>query len=211
MQRIEFVCTGNHGRSPVAELIANKHLRNIGQDGLYQAISSGSHVAALDQGEIAREFMLRIIDIGKQRGLYQPEQLAEIDKALRDGNDKALMQFYQTAAKQYRREEAEQRAEAIEHFGIEGKVKPVREQTIARPDVVVLLGMTEKHRKKAASLYDGTGFTPLIQILSQYATRDPKAELFDAFGLGKDAYFKTIEMLLNQVPKAIDRLLEERA
>ena len=36
---IEFVCTGNHGRSPVAELIALMYLKYNGMLGEYQAAS----------------------------------------------------------------------------------------------------------------------------------------------------------------------------
>ncbi len=41
---IEMVCTANHGRSPVAELIGRNYLREIGALGEYEAASSGTSV-----------------------------------------------------------------------------------------------------------------------------------------------------------------------
>ena len=43
---IEFVCTANFGRSPVAARIAQNYLMEKGENGLYTATSSGGLVNA---------------------------------------------------------------------------------------------------------------------------------------------------------------------
>ena len=44
MVMIEFVCSGNHGRSPMAETIARHYVSSLGIEDKIKIISSGSHV-----------------------------------------------------------------------------------------------------------------------------------------------------------------------
>ncbi len=64
--KIEFVCTANKGRSPVAELIGNNYLQKKGlQD--YLAISSGSHVDSIKGGSMPLPLMISLIEKGRSR------------------------------------------------------------------------------------------------------------------------------------------------
>ena len=204
---IEFACTGNKGRSPVCELGGNGYLIKIGADKEYRAESSGTYVDDIQNDTVPVASMIKIIETGKQRELYSPNELQQIDQAIRDGNDNILKPFYKRAVDIFAREEHKNRAEALKHFGIEGVVKEVGEQTIARPGTVAVLSMAESNNRQVQSIYDSSGYDPVIDVLSRFATGDPDAALPDAFGKGKEEYFGLVEVLLKQVPMAIDRLI----
>jgi protein-tyrosine-phosphatase len=204
---IEFVCTGNHGRSPVAELIALMYLRERGVIGEYVAASSGTAVDAIEKDEVPAKSMAKIVDIGKERELYSADELKEIDQAIRDGNDKVLRDYFWRAADTFSGEEHEYRAEALKHFGIEGVVKEKGEQTIARPDTAAVFSMAGSNNEQVQAIYEGSGYEPVIDVLSRFATGNPDAALPDAFGKGKEEYFRAVEVLREHVPMAIDRLI----
>src|SRR3989338_4971733 len=90
---IEMVCTGNQGRSPVAELVAANYLRDIGADE-YTAISSGTSVAAIKEHRVDVPFMIKVISVGKERGLYDPSQIQAYDDAVSRGDAKTLQGLY---------------------------------------------------------------------------------------------------------------------
>lgn len=204
---IETVCTGNHGRSPVAELIGRNYLREICAIGEYEAASSGTSVDAIKTSEVKTASMIRIIEIGKQREFYSPNELREIDDAIKEGDDAKLKHFYQITADIFEKEEHDNRAEALRYFGIEGVIKANSEQTIPKPDAIAVLSMAERNNDQVKIIYENSGYTPIIDVLSKFATGDRNAELPDAFGKPKDAYFEVVEALLEHVPMAIDRLI----
>ena len=200
---IEFVCTGNSGRSKPAELNGIYHVGEIGLDKEYKVISSGTSV----NDRIPNAIMIRTIESGKQRALYSAAEVQEIDKAIRDGNDKILRNYFWRTADRFKQEEHTYRTEALKHFGIEGVIgKP--EQTIARPDTIAVLSMAESNNQQVKRIYSGSGYDPVIDVLSRFATGNPDApEIPNAFGKNKEEYFKAIEVILEQVPMAIDRLV----
>ena len=65
--KIEFVCTANHGRSPVAALMANNYLKEIGADKEYSTISSGHYVDAIKEGNVSIDFMLHVVGLAQER------------------------------------------------------------------------------------------------------------------------------------------------
>jgi protein-tyrosine-phosphatase len=204
---IEFVCTGNSGRSKPAELNGIYHVGEIGEDKEYKVTSSGTSVDDIQNDRIPNAIMIRTIKSGKQRALYSAAEVQEIDKAIRDGNDKVIRYFFGRAADRFKQEEHAYRAEALKHFGIEGVIgKP--EQTIARPDTIAVLSMAESNNQQVKRIYRGSGYDPVIDVLSRFATGNPDApEIPNAFGKSKEDYFKAIEVILEHVPIAIDRLI----
>lgn len=213
---IDFVCTGNHGRSPVAERIAKNYLNKIGADGAYGAISSGTSVDELLAGSEPIKTKIGVIELGKQNDVYKRTDIALIDIAIKNANegrinemDKQVIDaFYETAKRFLNKEELEHRAEAMKHFGIEGALKGIQEQTIARPDALAVLSMAPSNNQKVIQIYAGSGYNPTIGILSAFATGNPNAQLPNTYGKGKEAYFKGIEVLMDHVPKAIDNLIK---
>lgn len=203
---VEMVCTGNQGRSPVAELIAQNFLENTGR--LTCAISSGTMVDAIKKGEVPRAFKLQIISIARNRGdIYSADEYQAIDQAMGEGNDAAITTFYRKAEHIFVAEERRDRQEVLPRYDIRGELKETQDQTIARPDVRAVFSMAGKNNEQVRKIYEHSGFTPTIDVLSAYATYDPAAEIPNAFGLGRAAYERAVETLLGHVPRALERLL----
>ena len=205
---IEMVCTANEGRSPPAELVGRNYLHEIDADEVYQVASSGSAVKAIQEGQLPDVVMFNIIEKAKGRNLYTSTELQDLEEAIRTGNGQAIRHYFQKAADQFQKEEHAYRAEALSYFGIEGKLKTKPEQTMANPDTIAVLSMAESNNIQVQTIYESSGYDPIIAVLPQFATGDPEAEIPDAFGFGKKEYFAAIEKILEFVPLAVDKLVE---
>jgi|SRR3989344_2061461 len=206
---LEFVCTGNNGRSPIAELIARNHLAQIKADSNYSAISSGLKVDYTNQflaGNVRDDSNMTklVIDAGRQSQLYTPEDIARIDRALREGNNDVLLQYAISVSSQLMTAERKHMRELLVEMGIPGEVKPGRDQTIVRPDAIVVLAMDKKGKSGVESIYMTVPRAPVIDILPHYATGG-NHEVVNAFGKGRDVYRATIEQLAREVPLAVNR------
>ncbi len=204
---LDMVCTGNQGRSPVAELIAANYLREIGADQLYGAISSGTSVTAIKQGNVDQAFRMKIIGIARDRGLYAPDELQQYDRALAEGDDVTIKALHQKAEMIFVEEERRYRAEVLPELRIEGTLKEEQEQTVPRNDTLAVFSMAGINNGAVQKIYDGHPHRPLIEVLSTYAHNDPKAQIPNAFGLPREKYVEAVQTLQRDVPKAIDRLL----
>jgi protein-tyrosine-phosphatase len=208
MSLIEFVCTANHGRSPVAELIAQDHLRSIHADSLYSAVSSGSKADQVKAKTQPIGTKISYIQLGINNGLFNPEQIKEINTAIKAGDNHKISDYFNLVNERYASEEHQLRAEALRYFNIPGTPKKEGEQTMALPDRLAVLSMSDSNNKAVQKIYSASNYNPLISILSVLATGDPSARLEDAWGKGKELYFKNVETLLVQVPKAVDKLIK---
>jgi protein-tyrosine-phosphatase len=204
---IEMVCTGNQGRSPVAELIAQNHLASQGALDEYQASSSGTSVDALTNGELSRAFMIRIVSIGRGRGIYSPTENQSIDEAISAGANDTIQALYQKAKKTFDKEEHQYRSEAVQRFDIEGALKERTEQTIAQGDRIAVFSMAQNNNAAVQGIYAENKFSPIITVLSAYVLGESQAQLPNTFGRSQEVYFDTVAQLREQVPKAMDKLL----
>jgi protein-tyrosine-phosphatase len=203
-QLIEFVCSYNNGRSPIAELIATNHLKEISAP-YHAAISSGSHIA--DKREPSIEFKLDMINKAAQNPhVYSAGELSDLNEGIILANDDIINDFYKKAIEYFQRKEVEHRTLALKEFGIEGKLKETQDATIVRPNIAAIFTMAKENKEKVTSLYHGSGHNPMIEVLSSYATGDPDEEIPNTFGKGQDVYFEAVEKLTKQVPLAINRL-----
>ncbi len=205
-----MVCTGNQGRSPVAEVIARNYLLQQGVLGEYDAISSGTLVSAIKKGIIPSDFKVRLIAIARERGdIYSPVELHAIDEALRIGDEAAMSainSYYRRAEERFVVEERAYRAELLPKFGIKG-VKELQEQTIIQPDAIAIFSMAEYNNAQVQTIYAGRDDIPLIAVLSAYATGNPGSEIPNAFGLPEEHYLRGFERIIDEVPRALDKLL----
>ena len=151
---IEMVCTGNRGRSPVAELIANNYLAEIGATDRYKAISSGASVDVIGKGEFPIKELKPLINVGLERDLYNSEEIEEIEKALEQENENVIRQYGTRIANQFGQEEIESRTETLPLLGIKGNVKTTSEQTIARPDTAAVLSVDKKNYDLIKNIYE---------------------------------------------------------
>lgn len=204
---IEMVCTGNQGRSPVAELIARNHLKNIGAYGDYDSISSGTLVSTIEKGNHTIDSMKPIVERALERLLYCPEEIKELEEALRQGNTQVVRRYFDNTLNLFDKEEVENRAEVLPLLNIQGEVKSKRDQTVARPDTVTVFPVDKRNHGIVIDLYKNSGYNPIIDVLSKYATGNPDAEVGNAFGKGKEVYRKSVEQMLKEVPLAVNRVI----
>ena len=217
-KQIEFACIGNRGRSPVAEIIGRNHLRKAGALGNYDTCSSGILVNEIKNGAPPTA---KAIAPYVRMGLERDDVYSEVGslgvehllKRVESGEElghtelDALAKLYGMAMDTFGREEVEHRAEALRHFGIEGKVKETQDQTIIRPEAIAIFGMDKIVVDGVREIYSGSGYNPVIDVLGKVATGDMGVALPNAFGKGKQEYFRCVEALLEQVPKVMDTAL----
>lgn len=205
---IEMVCTGNQGRSPVAELIAQNYLRRLGTVD-YASRSSGTLVDTIEKGELPKSFKLQTIELAKRRGVYSPSDEASIQDALKQGNDTMIDNYFNQAVARFSEEEKTHRIIALKRFGIEGRVKEGRDQTIVRSESIVVLSMAQSNNSQVQSIYAHVANKPIMMTIGEYATNNPKSDVPNAFGLGQKEYESAIEVLMDYVPKSLDKLFEK--
>ena len=204
---IEMVCTGNNGRSPVAELIARNYLESVGATTDYDSISSGTMVDIIKAGRFPIKVMTPIIDIAKGRRIYDSSELTKLDDALRSGDSKTVEGYFNKATQIFSEEESREREVVLRELSIYGEVKGGKEQTMPRPDVVAILPMDRKNYDGVLKIYHSSGFSPVISVLSVLATGDPNSEVANAFGQSSDVYRQNIEQLVDEVPKAVRKII----
>jgi hypothetical protein len=225
LKLIEFVCTANHGRSPVAELIAQAHLKKLGLDKKYRATSSGSSVDAIAANKTPDAVKMRFVKMAKERGdVYAPAALASYDDAIADPSSLAFDWLYQAAVKKFQDEEHGWRDEAVEAFGIEGVLKEHGEQTVVQHDASAVLSMAPSNNKQVRAIYEAKGYTEdgqfhmqrpehslVVAVLPAYARNDLAAQNPDAFGVSRELYFQNVEAFQQDIPKAVEKILNETA
>jgi len=204
---IEMVCKGNHGRSPVAELIVRNHLTSSGAIFDYDAISSGTTVSLIESGNYSASTMIPIIYLGIGRNLYQPSEVREIEQVIRKEDVGVLKKYFLQAVGTFCPEEDMWRREALFHLGISGTLKKGRDQTVVRSDVVAVFSMDQKNNGLVEKMYEPSDRKPIIDVLSKFATRDPNAQVVNAFGRTRDMYMRGIQQLVDEAPLAVDRII----
>ena len=215
---IETVCSANYGRSVPAELIGRAYLQSRGLDGILDTSSSGSNVNEFfapvkERSPKAIQFTLGLAL--KRDDIFKPAEYQLAERILKgdvDPKSPEALKLYQQANEMIKHEEEERREIELRRFGVAGTPKTTHEQTRALPDRIAVLSMAPSNNDIVKKIYANSGYNPVMEVLSAYATRDPKAQLPNAFG-AKDpqVYRETMAALVKQVPMAIDRLISERA
>jgi len=224
---IEFVCTANSGRSPVAQLIARNTLEDMGASRDYEAISSGTHRAVIDAKQFPVRGMIHILHTAIDNGYFPDDAPRQLREAMTAENEPVILEYFPEIVETLEAREIARRAEALKHFGIKGQVKPGHDQTVARDNTVAVLGMTPRHAQAIQDIYTKAGFIPVgtgygetsiysknssrakLGTIGAFATGNPEAEMPDAFGKSKAAYFEVIAQLTEQVPLAVTRAVDE--
>ena len=214
---IDFVCTANYMRSPIAELVAQWYLKKINEE-IYRTVSSGSHVNAINMGARNLEMKQLLIEKAMERGdVYTPSIDHDIIKdAFEKRNDTTLDYYFNIAYDLFCNEERSNRAAALKRLkkmGIEGEIKREedREQTKAYSDRVAVFSMTEYNNNVVKELYRYHPIKePMVSgVLSKFATGDKEAELPDHFGNGTKTTFKVVDRIVEEVQLGIDKLLNQ--
>ena len=219
-ENIEFICTGNRGRSPPAELIGRNNIRARGLSDLYDTISSGIIVESFQKGEVpSLSSMKTYIQIAANRDdVYDKAQQKQVKKVLAEEGFNSVDELnytafglYQKAVAKFIKAEEEFRREVLPDLGIEGTVKEIQTQTVPRSDVIAIFGMGKEHADFAQKVYQSVSIPApeVITPLGAYATGDPNVQFPNTFGKTKQDYFNIIKLLQQHVPASLDKLFKE--
>lgn len=215
MHFIEFVCTGNLGRSPIAEAIAGCEFKKLKAN--YKVRSSGTKVdelARAARGKNIEEGLARkLVSVGVGRKIYNSfsEDAARIlgMSELGSYDSKQLQKFANQALVLFEPEEAKLRNEALHNCGIDAKLKSIREQTRGNPDSILVLGMDIGHVDEIFRIYNLYGLNPRADTLERYSGFE-QTGFKGAFGSGSlDAYISLVRRMQKCVASAIDRFMGE--
>lgn len=208
---IEMGCKGNVFRSTTAELVGKNCIQEAGASADYGVISSGILVKRIQQADYSpkklKEFVKTCAKIG-----YQDSSISSLDRALRERDSEAIKLAQKNFIHYLIQKETRERNKLIKEFEIKGIVKKTRDQTIARPDVIAVLPMDKEIYNQVLSIYNGSGYTPLISVLSVLATGNLENQIsLDNVPLNqkniKDAYRRMIEQVVEETPQAVRKII----
>lgn len=206
IKNIEFVCTGNSGRSPVAEVIAKDYLKSIGASNEYSATSSGTKVRQL-QKDLPIKVMNPIINLGLERGIYRPAEVTEIQSAIEEENTEIVRGYFDRTCQTFIEEEVAYRKKILDELEVKSRVKQMREQTIPNSNSIAVLPMDSKNYKEVLSIFSNSVNMPIISVMSVLATGIQNAEIPNAFGKGGHDYRIVVEQIAKEVPEAVRRII----
>ncbi|MBW2967856.1 hypothetical protein KY362_05200 [Candidatus Woesearchaeota archaeon] len=110
----EMVCTANHGRSPVAELVGRIYLVDRGVSGAYDTISSGSLADAIKARKVSPAARDRFVKLAMERGdVLTSGEVSAYQKAEKVGDHMKMDELYWKVADRFQHEEHEHRSEAM--------------------------------------------------------------------------------------------------
>lgn len=217
MKYFEFVCTRNEWRSPVAEFIASWYLDKKWLSNQYKAKSSWSHRLIADPNEIQStsnsdvpfETIENLVKIWIEQNIFNLEEIDLINNYFQDKNIEKIKSFFDKANSVFKAQERCFRADSV-HRLVNEKwlywyLKANSNQTKPEKDVIAIFWMAQNNTNKIKEIYKDSDFSPLIETLSVYATRNPDWNLPNAFTKWEKFYNNVIDKLFEEIPMAIDR------
>lgn len=212
MITVEFVCTGNSGRSPAAEAVGKKHASDNGLD--VRVISSGTHVdAAISYGCVhALRILAHVQDsphLSRDAQEITKRLLNDPEAAARYERDAAFRNYVEDVTRSFTASlsiiERINKNWALASAGFSYVGEPT--QTVARDDVDLVLPMTDELADTVRTIYVGKDVIPIIEPLPAYSSVAGRY----SGTLGKDfsAYRDFFETIRRAVPRALDRAVRE--
>ena len=206
MHIIEVTCTGNNGRSAMAEAIGNHTTKKLNLEDVLSFISSGTRAGPEYEKILPYSEVVSILSRASSHGLMKP---AEVDRERykQDSDYRvAIQDSVHMAFRIMRPIEAAFRDSALYNIGM--RYDGTRTQTVARDDVSVVLGMEQKHVDQIKKIYSASEHRPIISTITQYARYH--GEIPDSIGsTDPTVYFTIRDKLLELMPKVVTRFREE--
>ncbi|MFH1584184.1 MAG: hypothetical protein ABIA56_03625 [Actinomycetota bacterium] len=156
---IEFVCSGNNGRSPIAEAVAYQVLCNLRLQRKVKLRSSGTRlkeIKSVDDATLVKLLSPSLKD-AMEIGAIQPNQsLEENPRQVLN----LLMQYEERLRNTY-----------ISESGLRLPYHN-REQTVVRPQAQLVLPVDEKNMARVQDIYRSSTVHPRIEMLGDFAQVD---------------------------------------
>ena len=204
---IEYVCTGNNGRSPMAEAIALDYVHRKGLEDRIEICSSGSGLSDLTKptGEKWKKMYLGVVDMALKNGIYQESWRQDEAKRVfglgMDVEDAILDAVVNYAVNV----EAMFRNMALFEVGLVAGGK-YHKSTEARHSGLIL-PMAESNAAEVRTIYERSAFAPRVEPLNVYAGLE--GEVTNPFCQLLPTYQATREDLMRSVPISIEKAVEE--
>ncbi len=213
MITIEYVCTGNNGRSPMAEAIAHDAIMNKGLADKVRVMSSGSglHQSTMKTGEELAKQKLGMVKLALQNGIYQElwrklnaELVVAVDTIV--GYPEALEEYFDYAV----RVEGIFRDQALMEAGLVATGR-YHQPTVAHLNDAerrVVLPMAASNVDQVRRIYGGFDAQPrVLTPLNEYAGME--GDVPNPFCQLLPSYRQARDHLLVAVPKTVERAVRE--
>lgn len=231
---IEFCCTGNRGRSTVAEVIGNWYLQGRNLEVKINVISSGTEVEKHSRTDLSIERAIELMGwsleflaspVGQEYGkVLSPQEVKEMEHAVTNQNtylglykqDPKLVELEKLRTLAIKGREMLRRKESDFRNRALGEVLPyfcpdligAPKQMVANPETSLVLGMEQKHVGTANEIYIACPSTK-IATLPGYC-HYPSIEIPDLIrSTDINMYRANVETLRWMVPSAIDIFMQD--
>lgn len=214
---IEYICTGNGGRSPTAETIAKDYIRQSELEDRINIYSSGTGADSCEKDlfQFPINFLLDYIEIGLHSGTYKgkaksvaEEIVAQKEKtalAVGDGQTE-VKDKVEYCIRYLMADEVAKRNRVLLEIGLVPRGH-FHQQTRIRDDVSLILPMKRSNADYVEQFYRDSGHNPVIVPLCEYAGMEGRVD--DPFGGTLDDFRKTRDLIGEAVRKSIDRAVKE--
>ncbi len=196
---IEFACSHNHGRSPLAEAFAKNYLRMNRISG-FEVKSTGTHVDFINDQLAGNEphsygDLLFLIEAAKKRNLSMP------------GSD--IQVWARDLTNRFVDEEHEYRAKTAEAFFLDVPHND-HKQTFHDPCTVIAFGMGAKNVGALGEIYPRQKtHGPAVYSLSSYVAGRRVPDFQSAFGGTMHDYATMARTISDLTDKALDRFFKK--
>lgn len=200
---IEICCTGNNGRSPMAEVVGNHYLQTCNLEDRICFISSGTEADARFDALWPLSKVAFVLSKASTAGLIPSGDL-DAARYERDKSYRGLVQHHAIKALRMMRSiEGALRDAALCHVGLEYTGQ--RTQTMPRSDVSLVLGITSKHADQARIIYSTRQQPPPAVQVGDYA--GVQEEVPDCLGsLRTETYIGARQQLERILPTVVEKL-----
>lgn len=162
----DIMCTGNSGRSPLAEAIARDKLSDLGLDKIL-VISSGTERDAIESGSISDELqrmvVKRALDRNDELGFYDPNELQYIrDLLFRGDRDvcETLGEYDSRARSVFTDQEETFRKRIASKMRLKTPIKNGGQQTEVHLQIRWCRALANSNEEKAREIYSESGYHP---------------------------------------------------
>jgi protein-tyrosine-phosphatase len=203
----EFVCVGNNGRSPLAEMGAKRRVAMKGLVDRIKVSSSGCGIKYFREEappEAKLMFAKRLLEAGTLRGRplrrwFAKRLVAKSQNKLNDWEVNYFMNFFN-------RYEAGCRAAVMKEFGFPSNGGFRNPIDPSRPvDLILYIGSTAK--ELLGNVYNCRTTRPEIRSLQEFVRAEEK--LPDCWGMPLDVYRQMANVIVPWAEQAIDIIAEK--
>lgn len=203
---IEVCCTGNNGRSPMAEAIGNKYLEDKCWQKTAKLISSGTRADQKWDYIIPYKKAVSVLDRASKNSLMKSIEIDKDRYEFDEDYKTAMIDKVHMAMRIMRPIEAALRDAALYDIGL--KYNGKRTQTKACSDISLVLGMEKKHVDHVNEIYSKEQNKPEITTITDYLGID--GEIPDSIGsTNPKTYFEIRDILSDLMPKVILKFKDE--